>query len=39
MIASWRESGQKAYLLKASYLMIHMMRQESLATEIRAGNQ
>jgi hypothetical protein len=39
MIASWRESGQKAYVLEASYLMIRIIRQGSLDFETGAGNQ
>jgi hypothetical protein len=39
MIASDREFGQKAYVLKASYLIIQLMRQARLAPEGGAGTQ
>ncbi len=39
MIASCRESGQKTYVLKASYLIIHPWGQSDLAPEIEAGTQ
>jgi hypothetical protein len=39
MIASYRESGQKTYVLKASYLIIHPWRQSDLATEIEVGTR
>lgn len=39
MIASYRESRQKTYVLKASYLIIHPRRQLDLALEIEAGTK